>query len=141
MKNRCIPALSPRTGGSLYGVAILFVTLFLLFVVFLPQFLKMKDGIYRVSCKEIRKKVELAVANYDANNTKSIVKSGQNIDLDFLKASAFLAEIQRCPQGGKFLFGPQGEIYCSAHPYKVELDGPDQPGKETQKSTHREGEK
>ena len=104
-----------RQGGSLYGVAILIVFLFLLFAVFLPQYVRMREGIYRLSCKEIRRKIEVAVENYDNSHTKSIREPGKEINLDRLKASQFLAEIQYCPEGGKYLAGPAGEVLCSIH--------------------------
>jgi competence protein ComGC len=101
-------------------VAILIVFLFLLFAVFLPQYVKMREGIYRLSCKEIRRKVEVAVENYDNNNTKSIRDPGKEVNLDRLKASQFLAEIQYCPENGKYLFGPGSEVLCSIHRPRAE---------------------
>lgn len=121
--------MRPRLGGNLYGMAIIFVILFFIFAVFLPNFIKMREGIYRVSCKEIRKKVEVAVSNYDSNNTRSIVQSGKPIDLDTLKANGFLSDIQYCPIGGRFFFGPQGEILCSTHYPRVSKEEPTEPAK------------
>jgi len=119
---RVFPPSHPRLGGNLYGLAILAVLVFFIIAVFIPYYFKMRDGIYRVSCKEIRRKVEVAVANFDSNNTQPIVQAGKPIDLDKLKASGFLMEIQRCSAGGKFLFGPQGEILCSIHRPKIDSD-------------------
>lgn len=104
-----------RGSLGLYAMSMGLVTLFLVLVFFFPQFFRMKSGIYRISCKEIRRKVEVAVANYDANNSKSIIQPGKLIDIDHLKATGFLTEVQNCPEKGKYIFGPQGEILCTIH--------------------------
>lgn len=106
-----------RTGGfGLYMAAFLFMAGLLSVMFFFPQYVNMRSGIYRISCKEIRKKVERAVADYDANNTRTIVKPGKRIDLDFLKETGYLGEVQYCPERGSIVFGPQGEVACTAHP-------------------------
>lgn len=105
---------------SLYGVSILFVLLFFIFVVFTPQFFKMRTGIYKLACKEIRHKIEVAVSQYGISNTRKIAKEGQPIDLDLLKTEGFLMEIQKCPENGKFVFGPEGDVLCSLHHPKPE---------------------
>ncbi|NLI78274.1 MAG: hypothetical protein GX442_17795 [Candidatus Riflebacteria bacterium] len=108
--------LRPRGGGfGMYLVALLFLLGIVSLLFFFPQYMNMRTGIYRISCKEIRKKIERAVADYDANNTMTIVKPGKTIDLDFLKETGFLAEIQYCPEKGTYKFGPQGEVYCTQH--------------------------
>lgn len=108
--------LRPRGGGfGMYLVALLFLLGVVSFLFFFPQYMNMRSGIYRLSCKEIRKKIERAVADYDANNTMTIVKPGKTIDLDFLKETGFLAEIQYCPEKGTYKFGPQGEVFCTQH--------------------------
>ncbi len=76
----------------------------------------MREGVYRISCKEIRAKVRVAITDYNINNTRTIVQPGQTIDLDALKASGFLHEVQRCPEGGRFIFGKNEDVTCSAHP-------------------------
>ncbi|HOY68063.1 MAG TPA: hypothetical protein PLP29_14330 [Candidatus Ozemobacteraceae bacterium] len=107
---------NPRRGSlGLYAMAMGLVTLFLVLAFFFPQYFRMKSGIYRISCKEIRRKIEVAVANYDSNNTRSIVQPGKPIDVDHLKATGFLSEVQTCPENGKYLFGPQGEVLCTIH--------------------------
>lgn len=109
-----------RTGGfGLYAVALLTLMVLLAVMFFFPQYVNMRTGIYRISCKEIRKKVERAVADYDANNTMTIIKPGKPIDLDFLKETGFLAEVQYCPDKGTYKFGPSGEVICTAHPEPV----------------------
>ena len=133
-----------RFGGSLYGVAILIVFLFLLFAVFLPQFFRMREGVYRISCKEIRAKVRVAISDYNINNPRSIVQAGQNIDLDALKASGFLHEIQRCPEGGKFIFGKTEDVTCSIHTSTdsgISSESAKPPADASGKTPNSEGEK
>jgi len=96
-----------------YGVAILILVLLFIFVFFLPQFFKMRTGIYSLSCKEIRRKIETAVVNYHAQNTLPIGQPGKPINLDTLKAQGFLMEIQKCPEGGKYVLGTQSEVICT----------------------------
>lgn len=107
---------SDRLGGfGLYLMALLFMFAILTVLYFFPRYMSMRSGIYRISCKEIRKKIERAVAEYDANNTMSIVKPGKPIDLDFLKQTGFLAEVQYCPERGIYKFGQNGEVICTVH--------------------------
>ncbi len=109
-----------RSGGfGLYAVALMFMIVLVAIMFFFPQYMNMRSGIYRISCQEIRKKVERAVTDYDANNTMTIVKPGKPIDLDFLKETGFLAEVQYCPDKGVYKFGPQGEVVCTAHPEPI----------------------
>ena len=92
----------------------------------------MRSGIYKMSCKEIRRKVEVAVQNYDVNNTRSAIQSGKIIDLDFLRANGGLAEVQYCPENGRYIYGPQGEVLCSVHRSKVSVtQESESPGRET----------
>ena len=110
------PRTRPRRGGfGLYLAALLVLLLVVSALFFFPQYMNMRTGIYRISCKEIRRKIEVAISNFDSNNTRSFIQPGKTIPLDFLKAEAFLSEIQRCPEGGKFLFGPAGETLCTIH--------------------------
>ncbi|MBF0498925.1 MAG: hypothetical protein HQM09_02225 [Candidatus Riflebacteria bacterium] len=102
-----------QIGG--YGIAILLLIALFLVTFFFPQYFRLRSGIYRLSCREIRAKVEVAVNNYQFNNTHSIVQPGKTIDLDALKADGFLMDIQYCPEGGRFFYGPQGEVLCSEH--------------------------
>lgn len=114
--------LTSRTGGfGLYIVTVLFITALCVVGLFYPQFFRMRSGIYKISCKEIRRKVEVAVENFAANNTRSIVQPGKLIDMDILKATGFLADVQYCPEGGKFMYGPQGEVLCTNHRPRVEV--------------------
>ncbi len=114
--------LTARTGGfGLYIVTVLFITVLCVIGLFYPQFFRMRSGIYKISCKEIRRKVEVAVENFAVNNTRSLVQPGKNIDLDTLKATGFLADVQYCPEGGKYLYGPQGEVLCTVHRPRVEV--------------------
>jgi hypothetical protein len=105
-----------RLGGfALYAAVLLCVGGFFAIAFFFPQYFRMRSGIYRISCQEVRRKVETAVANHDANNTRTVVQPGKPIDLDLLKTMGFLAEIQYCPEGGRYSFGPAGEVLCSSH--------------------------
>lgn len=109
-----------RAGSNVFGMTLLIFLLVFIIVSFYPRFKEMRDGVYRLSCKEIRRKVEVAVADYDANNTKSIVNPGRPIDLDSLKAAGFLVQVQNCPSGERYVFGPQGEVLCPIHRPRVE---------------------
>ncbi|MBF0544968.1 MAG: hypothetical protein HQM08_11065 [Candidatus Riflebacteria bacterium] len=118
-----------KSGGiGVYGFSILLILVFFAALAF-PYFLKMKSGIYKISCKEIRRKIETAVTNYHFNNTHSIAQPGKRVDLDMLMARGYLMEIQYCPEGGKYFFGPKGEILCSQHYPKPEPE--DSAGKNT----------
>ncbi|MFZ2960936.1 MAG: hypothetical protein WA705_28995 [Candidatus Ozemobacteraceae bacterium] len=109
------PITSRRGQLSGYGIAIILLAVLFLVAFFLPQYFRMRSGIYKISCKEIRRKIETAVSNYQFNNTRSIVQPGKTIDLDALKVEGFLSDIQYCPENGKFFYGPQGEVLCSEH--------------------------
>jgi len=104
-----------RGNIGLYVIVFLLVGIVLSTVLFFPQFLNMQSGIYRISCREIRKKVQTAVEDHDANNTKSVIIVGQPIDLDYLKEKGFLAEVQPCPEKGKYFIGKNGKVICSFH--------------------------
>jgi len=107
---------SHRTGGmGLYAIVILLVGFVFAITFLFPQFFHIQSGIYRISCREIRRKIAVAVTNYDTNNTRSIVTIGKKIDRDALVASGFLSEVVDCPAGGKYYFGPKGEVLCSVH--------------------------
>lgn len=128
VRSRFAPVLpgrgpDPRRGAlGGYSIAILIlVCLFGLFI-FFPQFFRVRSSIYKISCKEIRRKVETAVADYQINETTTIVQKGKPIDLDMLKARNYLGEVQYCPEGGKYLFGPQGEVLCTIHRPTVASD-------------------
>jgi competence protein ComGC len=100
---------------ALYLIVFLMIGILLSLFFFFPQFLNMQSGIYSISCKEIRRKVEEAVAEHDANSSISIIKAGEPVDLDLLKEKGFLDEIQKCPQKGKFIFKANGKIICTVH--------------------------
>lgn len=105
-----------REGGfGLYAITVFVVAVVLIVSFFFPRFLKMRSGIYAISCREIRRKIETAVGNYDTIHTMAMSRPGETIDLDKLKAKEFLAEVQYCPEGGRYFFGPAGEILCSIH--------------------------
>lgn len=107
--------LSNRGSIGLYVIIFLLVGLLLSIFLFFPQFINMQSGIHSISCREIRKKVQIAVEDHDANNTRSVMIKGQPIDLDYLKEKGFLSEIQICPEKGKFFIGKNGKVVCSFH--------------------------
>ncbi|MDN5278370.1 MAG: hypothetical protein PWR01_2335 [Clostridiales bacterium] len=115
--NLCIHRANRQNTGSigLYVIVFLLVGLLLSVFLFFPQFLNMQSGIHNITCREIRKKVKLAIEDHDANNTKSIIIEGQPIDLDYLKEKGYLAEVQPCPEKGKYFVGKNGEVICSFH--------------------------
>ena len=132
MNDRLAPSTGPgsprkttrRAGGfGLYAIVLLSVGLLFSLTFFFPKYMNMRSGIYRLSCKEIRRKIELAVQNHDTINTRSIAEPGKPIDLDKLKATGFLAEVQTCPEGGTYMFGPgekKLEVLCTKHRPSVE---------------------
>lgn len=105
-----------RLGGfGFYAITVFVVGVVLIVSFFFPRFFRMRSGIYRISCREIRRKIETAVYNYDTVNTRAITRPGERIDTDMLKATGFLAEVQRCPEEGQYIFGSRGEILCTIH--------------------------
>ncbi|GAB4275952.1 MAG: hypothetical protein Kow0029_17490 [Candidatus Rifleibacteriota bacterium] len=114
--SKVFPNLDSKRGSiGLYVIVFLFVGLLLSVFLFFPQFLNMQSGIYNISCREIRKKVKIAIEDHDANNTRPIIIKGQPIDLDYLKEKGYLAEVQTCPEGGKYFVGENGQVVCSFH--------------------------
>lgn len=110
------PQLCFRRGNiGLYVIVFLLFGLLLSVFLFFPQFLNMQSGINSITCREIRKKVKMAVEDHDANNTKTIMIPGQPVDLDYLKEKGFLAEVQTCPDKGRYFIGSNGRIICSFH--------------------------
>jgi len=108
--------MAPSQGSiGLYVIVFLLVGLLLSIFLFFPQFLNMQSGINSITCREIRKKVKMAVEDHDANNTKTIMIPGQPVDLDYLKEKGYLAEVQLCPEKGKYFIGANGRIICSFH--------------------------
>lgn len=114
-----LPRDRRRLGGfGLYAAVLLGVGLFFSVAFFFPRYLRMRSGIYSLSCREIRRKIELAVQNHDTINTRSIAEPGKPVDLDKLKATGFLAEVQLCPEGGTYQYGPgerKLDILCTVH--------------------------
>ncbi len=105
---------------GLYVVVFLLVGFLLAIFLFFPQFINMQSGIHSITCREIRKKVKMAVEDHDANNTKAVGILNQPVDLDYLKEKGYLAEVQTCPENGKYFIGERGEIDCSFHTSKQE---------------------
>lgn len=111
-KNR----LNSKNGGiGLYVIVFLLFGLLMSVFIFFPQFLNMQSGIYKISCREIRSKIQLAIEDHDANNTKHAAEPGKPINLDYLKETGYLAEVQTCPENGTYFINENGEVYCSFH--------------------------
>jgi hypothetical protein len=87
---------------ALYAIVFLMVGVVMSIFIFFPQFLNMQSGIYGISCREIRQKIQVAIEDHDANNTRSIVERGKRVDLDTLKEKGFLNEIRLCPEKGEY---------------------------------------
>lgn len=104
-----------RGNFALYAIIFLFVGIILSIFMFFPQFFNMQSGIYGISCREIRQKIQIAVEDHDVNNTKSIVEPGKRIDLDTLKEKGFLSDIRLCPEKGLYQFDERGRVICTFH--------------------------
>ncbi len=100
---------------ALYAIVFLLVGIVMSIFIFFPQFLNMQSGIYGISCREIRQKIQVAVEDHDANNTRSIVERGKRVDLDTLKEKGFLNEIRLCPEKGEYKFDERGRVICTFH--------------------------
>ena len=104
-----------RGNIALYAIIFLLFGVILSIFLFFPQFLNMQSGIYGVSCREIRQKIQSAVEEHDANNTRSIVEREKRVDLDTLKEKGFLHEIRLCPEKGEYKFDERGKVICTFH--------------------------
>ncbi|MGM0598415.1 MAG: hypothetical protein ACQETH_01240 [Candidatus Rifleibacteriota bacterium] len=116
-------SLNAKIGGiGLYVIVFLLFGLIMSVFLFFPQFVNMQSGIYKISCREIRSKVQLAIEDHNANNTKLAAEPGKPIDLDYLKETGYLAEVQTCPENGTYFINDNGEVYCSFHTNFKETD-------------------
>ena len=100
---------------AIYAIIFMMVGIVLAVFVFFPEYLDMENGIYDVSCKDIRAKIDSAVEDYNVNNSKSFIKPGARVDQDTLKEKGYLREVKECPQKGVFMFGKNGKVTCSIH--------------------------
>ncbi|HNW12192.1 MAG TPA: hypothetical protein PKI71_12590 [Candidatus Rifleibacterium sp.] len=100
---------------ALYAIVFLMVGVVMSIFIFFPQFLNMQSGIYGISCREIRQKIQVGIEDHDANNTRSIVERGKRVDLDTLKEKGFLNEIRLCPEKGEYKFDERGRVICTFH--------------------------
>ena len=107
--------LNKKGGLGFYDLLLLMLGLGLAVFVFLPEYSDVQNGIYSVSCTDIRTKIDSAVEDYNVNNSNTYSKPGQIVDLDTLKEKGYLREIKYCPQKGTFLFGKNGKVICSIH--------------------------
>ncbi|MDD3146735.1 MAG: hypothetical protein PHD82_05490 [Candidatus Riflebacteria bacterium] len=115
LSTRLCNSLNRHGNVALYAIVFLLVGVVLSIVIFFPQFLNMQSGIYGISCREIRQKIQVAVEDHDANNSKSIVEPGKRIDIDTLKEKGFLNEIKLCPEKGEYKFDERGKVICTFH--------------------------
>ncbi len=106
-------------GLGLYALILLITGLGLAIFVFLPDYSDMQNGIYNVSCNDIRLKIESAIEDYNVKNSKEYTKKGMIIDLDTLKEKGYLREIRYCPQKGTFIYDGNGKVICSIHSGEV----------------------
>lgn len=114
--SRLFTEKTARKGNfALYAIVFLFMGVILSIFMFFPQFLNMQSGIYGISCREIRQKIQVAVEEYDVNNTRSIVENGKRVDLDTLKEKGFLSDIKLCPEKGEYKFDERGKVICTFH--------------------------
>lgn len=105
-----------RHGGlGLYAVVLIIVGLGLALFVFMPEYNEVQNGIYNVSCDDIRAKIQSAIDDYNVNNSKAFGKPNIKVDLDTLKEKGFLREIKRCPQNGIYMFDKDQKVICSIH--------------------------
>lgn len=105
-----------RLGGfGLYAVVFLLVGIFLAVFVLFPQFFNMQSGIHHISCREIRQQIQAAVYEHDANISQTIVDYENPVDIDLLAERGFLAKVNTCPEGGRYMFNKDNRIYCTVH--------------------------
>lgn len=102
-------------GLGFYLVVTVFVLVAVVYVICTPQYSEIKTGVYSISCQDALGKVVSAVEDYETNNSKTIVKPGKMVDLDFLKENGYLDEIRLCPNTGSFIYNEKGEIVCTLH--------------------------
>ena len=109
-------AINNKKGGlGFYALLLLMLGLGFAIFVFLPEYTDVQNGIYSVSCSDIRTKINSAIEDYNVNNSNTYAKPGQIVDLDTLKEKGYLREIKYCPQKGTFLYGKDGKVICSIH--------------------------
>lgn len=110
------PQNNRRGNLSLYAIILVLIGLGFAIFVFTPEYRDVQNGIYTVSCQEIRMKIDSAIEDYNINNSKSYSKpAGEIIDLDTLKEKGYLREIRYCPQKGRFIFDEKGKVFCTTH--------------------------
>ena len=107
--------INKKGGLGFYALLLLIIGLGLAIFVFLPEYSDMQNGIYSVSCSDIRTKIDSAIEDYNVNNSNTYSKPGRIIDLDTLKEKGYLREIKYYPQKGTFILGKNGKVICSIH--------------------------
>lgn len=100
---------------ALYAAVFLLFGILISVFLFFPEFINMQSGIYGISCKDIRRKLDSAVSDYNANNSVAMGKPGARVDADTLKEKGYLDEIKKCPMHGIYLFDKNGKVICTYH--------------------------
>ena len=99
----------------LYAKMLLLIVVLMCLLICLPQFIGIRKNIYNISCIDVRKQVKEAVNDYNAHNSDKPIKSGDIINLEFLKENEYLDEIILCPDNGKFIYNEQSGVLCTVH--------------------------
>lgn len=122
--NKSLLNLSSNRNGSMAMYFIIFILFGLIVAIFVfsPQFIQTRTGIYSISCRDIRRKISIAIEDHEANQTSSIIKHGEKVDLDALKVRGYLDDIRLCPEKGVFMFTDDGRVICTVHDEGVEYD-------------------
>jgi hypothetical protein len=114
---------SNRNGNlAMYSIIFILFGLLVAIFVFFPQFVTTRTGIYSISCKDIKRKISIAIEDHEANQTNSIIKPGGKVDLDALKVRGYLDDIKLCPEKGVFMFTKDGKVMCTVHDEGVAND-------------------
>ncbi len=79
----CPERIFNRKGGlGFYALILIMLGLGLAIFVFTPEYSDMQNGIYSVSCADIRAKIDSAIDDYNVNNSITYIKP--NTILDFM---------------------------------------------------------
>lgn len=108
--------INNRRGNlAMYSIVFILCGVLMAMFIFFPQYMNTRSGIYGISCRDIRKKISVAIEDHDVNNSVSAIKPGEKVNLDLLKEKGFLDEIRLCPEKGIFMFDNKGRVVCTVH--------------------------
>lgn len=98
------------------GVSIL--TLFVLFMVgvAMPQFMRLKRGVFKVACYNMQRKLAEAIAEYSLEKTLTLKLKDNGINQKPLLEGKYILYKMECPEGGFFFFDKFDTVSCSVHP-------------------------